>query len=114
MKEYRKLFSGLRENKWIMAVREETQKPEETGGMECSVLEPAVFDKIVEDMEEAMYALDGQRLLEIVSELQCHKYCEVGLKELLAPVRKKVEMSDYVSAVDLTIRLKNQLESKER
>ncbi len=114
MEEYRKLFTELRENEWIMALKEDAEESKEEANVECTVLEGPVFDKIIEDMETAMYSLDSERLLEIVSELQCHMYRETPLKELLAPVRKKVEMSDYVSAVELTVRLKNQLESKER
>ncbi len=112
MKEYRALFEGLRECKWIAV--ENTEEEDEMSAEMLSALEPEVFQQIVKDMEVAMYALDGERLLEIVAELQRHKYREASLKELLLPVRKKVEMCDYVSAVELTMRLKNQLDSKER
>ena len=114
MEAYQNLFDGLRQNKWIKAMAKTSTEVEEDQGSGAEVLAPEVFDTVIADMENAMYTLDGEKLLEIVTELQRHKYCETALKELLAPVRKKVEMSDYVSAVELTVRLKNQLDSKER
>ncbi len=116
MEVYHNLFAVLRENKWIKKMMEEQaeSKEEQEQVAEGSVLAKEVFDTIVQDMESAMYAWDGEKLLEIVTELQSHSYCTASLKETLAPVKKKIEMSDYVSAVELTMKLKNQLESKER
>lgn len=114
MEAYQNLFAGLRENKWIKALGKASAEEEEELALEVNALAPEVFDSFIMDMENAMYTLDGEKLIEIVTELQRHKYHETSLKELLAPVKKKVEMSDYVSAVELTVRLKKQLESKER
>lgn len=114
MEAYQNLFVGLRENKWIKALDKSGTEAEEEQAPEGEALTSEVFNTIIQDMENTMYTLDGEKLLEIVTKLQRHKYCETSLKELLAPVKKKVEMSDYVSAVELTVRLKNQLESKER
>ncbi len=114
MDEYRRLFNELRENEWIAQSRAIDTTEEEIQDTEYAVLEPSAFGKIMEEMEAAMYEWDGEKLLELVEKLQGHKYIDTPLKEMLQPVRKKVEMCDYVSAVELTTRLKNQLESKER
>ena len=47
-----------------------------------------------------MYELDGGRMQELLSGLQGYRYCGAVLTEALQPVKKKIEMSDYMSAVD--------------
>ena len=36
------------------------------------------------------------------------------LKELLEPIHRKIEMADYISAVENVVRIKNKLSGKER
>ena len=47
-----------------------------------------------------MYALDGTKMQEILAEIQDFQYHGTALAELLEPVMKKIEMSDYMSAAD--------------
>ena len=143
MEKYQKLLLRLRENKILfpqeqskkqavqteeqMAQTEQTVQSEEQRRQldesavqskesknQLSDLENAAFDRIIADMEEAMYDLDGTRLLEILSELQKYQYNGKALAEAVAPVRRKIEMSDYVSAVEMVVRIKNKLANEER
>ncbi|MDE6749003.1 MAG: response regulator [Lachnospiraceae bacterium] len=67
------------------------------------------FDELQALLEDAMYALDGERMLEILSEMQEYQYHQTELEGKLAPVRKKVEMSDYMSAVEAVSRIREDL-----
>ena len=63
-------------------------------------LSEEAFDAHQERLEEAMYALDGTKMQEILAEIQDFQYHGTALAELLEPVMKKIEMSDYMSAAD--------------
>ena len=69
-------------------------------GSELPELTEEAFDKILAELENAMYELDGGRMQELLSGLQGYRYCGAVLTEALQPVKKKIEMSDYMSAVD--------------
>ena len=101
MEEYNKLFERLRKYQWLSANEDEDNK--ET----LPELSEEEFDKILEDMENAMYTLDESWLMGIVDGLEKYQYHGTPLKTLLVPVRRKIEMSDYISAVEMTARLKN-------
>ena len=81
---------------------------------EVSEIEDAVFESKLAEMETAMYALDYEKMLEIISELQKCKYHGTALKDYMMTAKKKVEMSDYMSAVEMVIRIKNKLSDGER
>ncbi|MDE7341009.1 MAG: response regulator [Lachnospiraceae bacterium] len=70
------------------------------------------FDKILTELEDAMYVLDGARLSELVSRLQGYCYCGTSLTEALEPLHKKIKMSDYMSAVDAVSRIRERLKQK--
>ncbi|MBO5336088.1 MAG: response regulator [Lachnospiraceae bacterium] len=111
LEEYKALFERLRRKEWICP-----QKESETNSdTECNlpVLESKNFDQIIERMEDAMYSLDEECLLAILTELENYQYYGVALNTVCTPVRRKVEMSDYVSAVEMVVRFKNGLDGKE-
>ena len=58
------------------------------------------FDRLLYSLEEAVYAFDSVQMLSVLSEMQEYQYCGASLKKKLLPVRKKIEMADYMSAVD--------------
>lgn len=112
MEAYQKLFENLRKNPSILSAKSVPAKVEETDAAEEQNLTQESFAAMLQNMEKAMYDLDEERLMGIVLELQKYRYCDNSLREVLAPVKKKVEMSDYVSAVELTMRLKEEMESR--
>ena len=67
------------------------------------------FDRIQEELESAMYELDGGRMSAILSKLQGYRYCGAALAEALEPVKRKIEMSDYMSAVDAVSGIREKL-----
>ncbi len=69
------------------------------------------FDELAAGMEEAMYNLNGAGMLEILEQLQGFQYRGAALKPSLAPLKRKIEMSDYMSAVEIVLKLKDRLRS---
>lgn len=82
---------------------------QEASALDLPELDEDMFDSLYAEFEDAMYALDGERMLEVLSQMQGYQYCQASLEEKLAPVRKKVEMSDYMSAVDLVSKIREEL-----
>lgn len=72
-------------------------------------LDEDTFDGLLAEFEDAMYDLDGERMLVILAQMREYQYCQASLEEKLAPVKKKVEMSDYMSAVDLVSKIRDEL-----
>jgi len=48
-----------------------------------------------------------------MTDLQNYQYRGKALKDILVQAKRKVEMSDYVSAVEMVVRLKKGLADKE-
>ncbi len=77
----------------------DTPLPKDTDA-DLPILDDDTFNRLSEALEDAAYALDGGRMLTVLSGLQEYRYCHVPLRDILEPVKKKVEMSDYMSALD--------------
>ena len=63
-------------------------------------LDDATFRQILAEMEDYVYSLDGEQMLAALAKLQEYQYCGTALAEKLKPIRKKIEMSDYMPAFD--------------
>lgn len=72
----------------------------------------AALDEMQAELENAMYELDGERMAELLLRMQGYRYCGTALTEALEPVRKKIEMSDYMSAVEALSKIRKKLEQK--
>lgn len=111
MDAYHKLFEKLKKNKIICPNRQEavTEKTQENLIDTLPLISGDTLERIIAQMEDIMYTLDGERLLELITELEKYQYKGMALKEVMVPIRRKVEASDYVSAVESIIRWKNGL-----
>ena len=74
-------------------------------------LDEDTFDGLFSEFEDAMYDLDEEHMFAVLAQMQGYQYCQASLKEKLAPVKKKVEMSDYMSAVDLVSKIREELKN---
>lgn len=81
---------------------------------ETKNIEPEDFEAKIADMEAAVFALEQEKMLQIVAELENCKYGGTSLKEYMITARKKVEMSDYMSALEMVIKTKKKLSDGER
>ncbi len=73
-----------------------------------------VFEKRIEEMENAVYTLDEERLLQIVDELQMYQYQGASLKSEMVEARRKVEMNDYMAAVERVSWIRKKLADGEK
>ncbi len=111
MKQYNKLFEELNENSFL-AVHEKNAVAWQDDAVEYPEISEEEFERILEEMEDAMYSLDDKRLKELLKNLQQYKYCNQALVNALAPVERKFEMSDYMSAVEMVARIKTKIAAK--
>ena len=109
MAEYENLFYRLKRNKTICP--EGMTQEEEAENL--PIIETERLDKIISNMEDAMYALDEEILLELIEELEQYQYRGNNMKKVLVPVRRKIEMSDLISAVETVIKWKTETDKKE-
>lgn len=111
MDAYHQLFDKLRENKIICPNQQETitDKTQEDLPDTLPLISDDTLERIISQMEDIMYTLDGDRLLELITELEKYRYKGQALQKVLVPIRRKVEASDYVSAVEGIVRWKNGL-----
>ncbi|MBE5873335.1 MAG: response regulator [Lachnospiraceae bacterium] len=68
---------------------------------ELRTLQKEEFSLVLEEMENAMYALDGDTLLELLNGISGCEYAGKALDDVVGKAIRKVEMSDYMSAVEL-------------
>jgi HPt (histidine-containing phosphotransfer) domain-containing protein len=82
---------------------------EETGDL--PVLTDEEFEQKAIEFEDAMYEFDGMKMSSIAKELSGCVYHGTALKEPLAGVFHKIEMSDYMAAVEVVLKLKDKLKN---
>ena len=121
MKMYAKLFEGLSQYSWLKQKNKQDKAVEKVEISETVLekkstgeqIEKEKFEEILSQMEMAMYSLDGDTLKELADELCKYDYKGNSLKEALQPALRKIQMSDYMSAVDTIMAIKNKMDGKE-
>lgn len=110
--EYKELFAQLRKKDFICAGSENNnvESVSETEDVKTSPISPQEFDAIIEKLETAAYTLDVDGMLEQMDKLWGLSYRNTALAKSLATVKRKVEMSDYISAVDMVASIKKRLD----
>ncbi len=73
-------------------------------------IDKVFFEERLKLFEDAMYVQDGNGLNDILDELVLYSYEGVNLEEKLPEIRRKVELSDYMSAYVALQQLKEQLQ----
>ena len=109
MEAYEGLFERLKKNELICPVNVE----EEEINNELPEVTDELLNKTIANMEDAMYALDADILLELIEEMEGYQYRGTSMKKILAPAKRKVEMADLFSAVETIKDWKNGLDAKE-
>ncbi len=109
MEKYDALFVRLKSNRKLFPggiVAEE-------GEQELPELGADSLQHAINKLEDAAYALDGEAMMSVIEELEGFQYQGEKLKQVLAPVKRKVEMSDYFSAVDSVVKWEDGRKHKE-
>ena len=68
------------------------------------------FDDILSEMENAVFSLDSVSLLKIISELKSCSYAGKAMDEVIKKAERKIEMSDFFSAVEMIAHWKENAE----
>ena len=109
LEEYQRVEKILEENTLVCP-----QPKEEVTLQDFPILEDSVFERIIMELEEAMYALDEKRMLELINDLQKYQYDGIPLYKAMEAVIRKVKMSDYMSAVETVSKLRAGLQKKKK
>lgn len=117
VEEYRCIIENLKESfpdseEITPEKQEEQEKPANPESL--PLLADNIFDQRIQELETAMYELDGAQMLKIITELENYQYSGVALREALSAVRRKVEMTDYMSAMDVLLKLRERLQNGAR
>lgn len=105
MEAYEVFFTELTANKLLCPDTEEAEQVSE----DMKELSEEEFDKRIADMESATYSFDIDVLVKQMDELEQYSYKGNALKIALSPARRKIEMSDYISAVEWITNWKNSI-----
>lgn len=77
--------------------------------MDLPELSEEHFDRLLTELENAVFSFDEEQMLTIVEELQGYQYHHSSMVKELDPVKKKIEMSDYMPALDMVSGIRNKL-----
>lgn len=78
---------------------------------EMPELDEETFDEMAAQLEEAMYAFDGDKMLTVLSKMQEYQYQGKRLNKELEPVKKKIVRSDYMSAIETLSGIRNRIQN---
>lgn len=67
------------------------------------------FEEILIKLEDASYMLDGEQMMHMIEKLETYSFQGKDLQELMVPIRKKIEMYDYISAYETLRKQKEKL-----
>ena len=116
MVEFKYLFTKLQ----IQIFKDEEEKPgilkgeispnEDVLEKEEKLLMAAEFEELLAEMENAVFSLDSDLLLKITGELKGCNYAGKSMEEVITKAERKIEMSDFFSAVEMITRWKENAE----
>ena len=107
MAEYTRVLGLLSSNPRVNPQQDSAEEDEE-----LEELSDEAFDRYVIELEDAMYTFESGNMLEVLEKLQQYRYHGQSLKQPLEPVKKKVEMSDLMPALEVVLKLKEKLKNE--
>ena len=111
--EYSHVLDMLEKSPYVQTKTEEQASDLNNNRSDIPELEEEAFDRLAAEFEETVYTFDAGKMLAIVADMQEYRYHQALLKKELAPVKKKIEMSDYMSALDALSKIQEKLRNKE-
>ena len=120
MVEFKYLFTKLQvhvfaqhKTETFQPQAEDSLVKEEVLQKKVQVLNAAEFERRLKEMEEAVFALDGDALLKMTEELRAYSFAGKTMDEVIDNAERKIEMSDFFSAVEMLARWKKEAEMGE-
>ena len=117
MVEFKYLFTKLRNNVFGESDSEKQKsrkiKPAEkemVSDEKLKYLSTEEFNDILSEMENAVFSLDGDSLMKVTGKLKSCSYAGKAMEEVIKKAERKIEMSDFFSAVEMIARWKENAE----
>ena len=117
MVEFKYLFTKLqiqifkdKKEEELSVLKDEISQNENVLEKEEKVLMAAEFEELLVEMENAVFSLDSDLLLKITGELKGCTYAGKSMEEVILKAERKIEMSDFFSAVEMISRWKENTE----
>lgn len=101
--EYAHVLANIQKSMGIDAVPGEKDREREEEVLDMSALralDAAQIEEYARRLEDLVYDMDSETMLAVIGELEQCSYCGKPLVKPLAKVRRKIEMADYMSALD--------------
>lgn len=83
---------------------------EEVDVLDCTEIEAETLQSYMEDLDAAMFDFDGEKMIAIIEKMEHSSYMGQPMQKVTDTARRKVEMSDYMSAYDVLAKWKEQTE----
>ena len=83
---------------------------EEDDVSDCTEIEAETLQSYMEDLDAAMFDFDGEKMIAIIEKMEHSSYMGQPMQKVTDTARRKVEMSDYMSAYDVLAKWKEQTE----
>jgi CheY-like chemotaxis protein len=114
--EYDKVMQELSQSEVLFPADGSEETTENASGLiedKKKTMDEETFDSFLKELEEGGYALDRERMKHTLSELEIYEYGGIDLQDKLAPIRRKIEESDYMSAVDAMYQLRERIRKEQ-
>ena len=101
--EYARVLANIQKSMGIDAVPEQKDREREEDVLDMSelhALDAVQIEEYTRRLEDLVYDMDSETMLAVIGELEQCSYCGKSLAKPLAKVRRKIEMADYMSALD--------------
>ena len=79
---------------------------EEIDVSECIEIEKETLESYLIDLDTAMFEFDSEKMIFIINKMKHCSYMGQPMQKVLDKARRKVEMSDYMSAYDVIVKWK--------
>lgn len=83
---------------------------EEIDVSECTAIEKETLQSYLIDLDAAMFEFDGEKMIFIIDKMEYCSYMGQPMQKIADKARRKVEMSDYMSAYDVIVKWKENAE----
>jgi len=83
---------------------------EEVSLADCTELEEEILREYLTELDAATFDFDGEKMLAIIEKMEHCSYLGCPMQKAVDTARRKVEMSDYMSAYDVLAKWKEQTE----
>jgi signal transduction histidine kinase/CheY-like chemotaxis protein/HPt (histidine-containing phosphotransfer) domain-containing protein len=112
LQEYRRVMEEIRSAGDVYPQRaddkQDLPKESETHAQSLPEISEERFDELQEQMEESMYALNGDGMMQVLEQLGQYSYHGVSLKERLQQVQSQIEREDFMEAGDALAEIRKQ------